>query len=286
MTAGCDEARRWTDAYLDGELDPSAAVHVEAHLAGCAGCKAELESVRSLKKVLAGQREESAPTALRFRVLAALDAEDEHVAREVSAQKRKRHGLGVALTGAALASVVLMQGLRARQGMPFGADGARGPTPMMAGLLPVVEDVAQRHARELPSEVEASDPAQVAQWFRGKLDIPVRPVLFHGVPARLVGGRISNVRDHLAAALYYDVGGRRMTVFVYDAGVLPQRALLNADNDDVVLQRAMVQGRPVLVTSSHGYTVTLTEQQGVGYAIASDMPPQECARVLAGVELR
>ena len=47
-----------------------------------------------------------------------------------------------------------------------------------------------------------------------------------------------------------------------------------------------MHGRPVYVTSSHGYTVTLTEQQGVGYAIASDLPPQETMRIVQSVELR
>jgi len=117
----------------------------------------------------------------------------------------------------------------------------------------------------------ASDPAAVSQWFRGKLDIPVRPVMFRGMPARLVGARISNVRDQMAAALYYDVGGRRVTVFVFDPDVSMRQTL-------------SAQG--YYVTSSHGYTVTLTEQQGVGYAIASDMPAQDAVRIVRNAELR
>ena len=50
MTIGCDEAKRWLDAWLDGELDPSAALHVEAHLARCCGCRGEAEGIKQLKR--------------------------------------------------------------------------------------------------------------------------------------------------------------------------------------------------------------------------------------------
>ncbi len=182
---------------------------------------------------------------------------------EQSAQRRKKHALGFAITGAALAGAVL-------------ATGHRTTSPALeAGVLPVVEDVAQRLARELPAEVAASDPTQVAQWFRGKIDVPVRPVMFRGVPARLLGARISNVQNQMAAALYYEVGGRRMTVFVFDGNLV---------RSDMSEQES--QGHRYVTASSHGYTVTLTEQQGVGYAIASDLPPQETMRIVQSVELR
>ncbi len=279
MTFGCDEATRYIDPWVDGELDPSAAVHVEAHLAKCCACRGEADAVKRLKKAMAGLREDSAPTALRFRLTAALDAVDAQHDHERSAVKRRRNAVGMALTGAALAGVVLAQGLRVRS-LQTRTEALYGSaSPAMAGMLPVVSDLAQRHARELPLEVEASDPAEVAQWFRGKLDIPVRPVLFRGMPARLVGARISDVRSHLAAALYYDVGGRRVTVFVFDGSLLPRAEAGPHDT-------AIIDGRPCYVGSSHGYTVTLTEQQGVGYAIASDLPAQENVRFVASAELR
>jgi len=261
MTCGCDEARRWLDAWADQELDPSAALHVEAHMAHCAVCRREADNLKHLKRALAGLREESAPTALRFKIAAALDACDRARETEQTAARRRKHALGFVLTGATLASVLLASGHR---------PGASDAT-LSAAMLPVVEDCAQRHARELPVEVEASDPMAVAQWFRGKLDIPVRPVTFRNVSARLVGARISSVRDQMAAALYYDVGGRRMTVFVFNREVVGH---------------GLPRQSPVIIPSSHGYTVMLTEQQGVAYAIASDLPPQETARIVQGVEVR
>ena len=281
MTFGCAETERYVDAWADGELDPSAAAHVEAHLARCPGCREDAAVGKQLKRALAGCREDCAPTALRHRVLAALDADDDTRAVAESARRRKRHALGVALTRAALAGVVMAQGLRVRHGGGEGVGGG-GEGPALAGVLPVLEDVARGHARELPAEVEGSDPAQVAQWFRGKLDIPVRPMAFRGMPARLVGARISNVRDRVAAALYYDVGGRRMTVFVFDGGQGLPRSLAATPGGAL----SIVQGRPMYVGSVHGYTISLTEREGVAYAIASDLPPRECARVVESADLR
>lgn len=276
MMFGCDETLRWMDSWIDRELDPSAAMHVETHVARCAGCRAQADSIRALKRTLSGLREESAPTSLRLRVTAALDAEDDREELERSTTRRRKHAVSFALTGAALAGVVMTAAHRTS----VRAQTEPAMPVTMAGFMPVVEDVAQRHARELPVEVQASDPAEVSQWFRGKVDIPVHPVAFRGMPARLVGARISNVRNQLAAALYYDVGGRRVTVFMFDGAlVAPCEA-----NAGVV--REVVGGRDYYVASSHGYTVTFTEQRGVGYAVASDMAPEESVRVMANADLR
>ena len=53
MTFGCDEARRWVDPWIDQELDPSAAMHVEAHMARCADCRAEGSDPRASERGIA-----------------------------------------------------------------------------------------------------------------------------------------------------------------------------------------------------------------------------------------
>ena len=72
MAVSCEQASRWTDAWIDGELDPSAALLVEDHLAVCACCRAEADMIRKLKRGLGALREDCAPTALRYRISAAL----------------------------------------------------------------------------------------------------------------------------------------------------------------------------------------------------------------------
>ncbi len=47
-----DHMAEWLSAYLDGELNGVRLHRVEAHLAGCPGCRSELQSLKDLSAVL------------------------------------------------------------------------------------------------------------------------------------------------------------------------------------------------------------------------------------------
>ena len=71
----CDEARVLLHALLDGELDAGHAREVEAHVAGCPRCAAELAQFREMRRAMAGANLSfAAPAALRSRIEAALPA--------------------------------------------------------------------------------------------------------------------------------------------------------------------------------------------------------------------
>lgn len=272
MLFGCEETRRYVDAWIDGELDPGASLHVETHIARCDACREEANMIRSLKHAMSALREsDHAPASLRARLSALLDAEDAAEHQAASQAKRRKHAAGFVIAGAALAGFVLATGRH---------DGASPDVQVSgAGLFPaVLEDITQRHARELPLEVSGAHPEQVANFFRNRLDIPVRPVAFRGVPANLLGARISNVRDRMAAALYYDVGGRRVTVFVFDSSLLPRSSY--------GLVHRTVGNQNLYVGEAHGYTVTIAERGGVAYALTTDLPPQDAVRIAASAELQ
>jgi anti-sigma factor RsiW len=270
MTYSCEETRRYVDAWVDGELDVSAAIPVEMHVAHCSICRAEADMIRSIKSSLGSLREQdAAPPALRSRISALLAEDDDAQARAYSASQKRRHAAGFMLAGAALAGFVLATGRH-------DADRAGVQSASLGFGGTLLDDIATRHARELPAEVRGGQPAEVANFFRGRMDFPVHPVWFRGVPANLVGARISNVRDRMAAALYYDLGGRRMTVFVFDGALMPR--------DGFGVMRATVGRRDIYVGNSHGYTVAFSERNGVGYAVATDLPPQDAVRVVATAE--
>lgn len=271
---GCEETRRYVDAYVDGELDPGAALIVETHLVRCASCREEAAAIRTIKSALAASRERhAAPDALRLRLLAALDAEDQQKLDVELRNRRRKHAMGFVLAAAAMTTVAFATGWR-------GSINGTGPVAGASMIPPLLDDIVQRHARNLPAEVQGSEPAQVVNFFRGRLDIPVRPVQFRGVPARLVGGRISNVSDRMAAALYYDVGGRRVTVFVFDSSILP-RAF---DTDG--LQPVRVNNQLAYVGHARGYTVVLSERAGVAYAVASDLPPSDTLGIISNADIQ
>ena len=65
----CDEAGVLLHALLDGELDAGHAREVEAHIAGCPRCAAQLRDYREMRRVMSGANLSfAAPAALRSRI--------------------------------------------------------------------------------------------------------------------------------------------------------------------------------------------------------------------------
>src|SRR5262249_35560773 len=116
------------------------------------------------------------------------------------------------------------------------------------------------HTRNLPVEVASPNPDDVSHWFQGKVDFPVRPPRL-GADARLLGGRLGRFGTHYAAYLVYDVQGRKVSVFVFDPEDLPMSAP----------RRVYVDNRQVFMGGERGYHVAWFRDQGVGYAVTSDL---------------
>ncbi|HXU58086.1 MAG TPA: anti-sigma factor, partial [Verrucomicrobiae bacterium] len=65
----CKKALALLDAYLDGELDLSASLELEAHLAECAACRARREALAGLSgRLRAGLTRHGAPEDVRARL--------------------------------------------------------------------------------------------------------------------------------------------------------------------------------------------------------------------------
>jgi len=65
---------RQLSAFYDGELSPPERSALEAHLAGCPQCRAELERLRALSNLIAGQSELRLPEGLVQRLHERIDA--------------------------------------------------------------------------------------------------------------------------------------------------------------------------------------------------------------------
>lgn len=104
MTAeGCRKWREWLGAYALGQLPGEERAALEAHLEGCQACRAELDSLRSVARVMPladPERFGAAPTppaSLAGRVTATIAAE-----RRLG--RRRRLGFGLAFGGTAAAA--------------------------------------------------------------------------------------------------------------------------------------------------------------------------------------
>ncbi len=289
----CEILRRHVDAVVDGEVDPDTQIEFEQHLDACGPCRVHLSFVRGFK----GRVKEAcadapaAPPDLASRLRKALDAEDARLAASrpeapVGAAPAARPPLGLAglrvvpmkarYAVPAAAAAVALAVFAAREG--GNPDAALEGLHTEAGIAPpsmgIFEDVVQRHSSEHPAEV-SGPPTQVAGWFRDKLRFQVQPMEFTGPDVRLVGARISNVRDREEAAFYYSVRGRRVTVMVFEPPAPVDRIARPVD----------LNGR-IYVGRARGYTVPVVQHHGLTYAIAGDLDERSLLQLAASARVR
>lgn len=95
--------------------------------------------------------------------------------------------------------------------------------------------------------------------------------------ARLVGGRVLKMNNERAAMLQYEVGqgadAQRVSVFIYD----PRKIQVGGST----LAPRAIGTAQVQVGQSEGYSVAVTQHDGVGYALASDMDTEASAELAA-----
>jgi len=201
-----EEVRALAGAWLDREVDPLARREIEAHLAGCAECRAVVDGARAFSAAIRAEAEYfEAPPALVGKLVAA--SRPAPPARP--APRRMAAWRPLALAASALLAVVLAGGI--------GYFGSQvGPQDQL------VQDVVDGHVRSLQAEhlidIASSDQHTVKPWFDGRLDQapPVRDLTAEGFP--LVGGRLDYLDGRPVAALVYRHSKHLINLFVGPAG--------------------------------------------------------------------
>lgn len=242
----CREANELVDVYFDGQFSHEDRLRFESHIEHCAECRERTQADRRTHEWLRSEVAKlpaEPPPELFDRIEGAL-AEVEEASRARRQWGWGRRALsGGAIVVAAAAGVVLW--VKAHE------------EPIEASL---VEAIVRNHQRDLPVEVASADPDSVRHWFKGKVDVPVRPPQPTKAKARLVGGRVSHMREKDAAQLVYDVSGRRVSVLIFDPQGLPISGS----------QHKRVRDRDVMLEGRRGYNVAFFEDRGLGYAVAAE----------------
>ena len=175
-TEGCREWRGLLGAYALDQLPVDERAGLEAHLEGCAECRAELDSLAGVARLMPLADPErfatapSPPTGLGDRVLAAVESERRAGGRRARGRRRRRFGLalsGAVATAAAVLAIVALGGgggeappqrevaFRGRVHHHQGTD----PVAARQRVPPVADRVDQRQHRLSDVRAVTVDPA-------------------------------------------------------------------------------------------------------------------------------
>ena len=244
----CSEIERSVDAYLDGEFDGREKAEADAHVAACARCQAlvarearQHAALRSSLRAALGPEAPAgrAPPALRARVIEALAREKRPLWRRVLSPVP----MAAAAACAAGAMVVLLT--------HSGDDG-------------LLDEAVRKHNRGLPLEVTAASvgPEAIPGWFAGKLDFRAAPPRFEGSDARVVGARLSHLREWPAAYYRYELPRGQAGLFIVD----------DPDGRFAAAGREIQVGpRRIRVAAARGYNVAMWRQDEIVYSLVSDL---------------
>jgi anti-sigma factor RsiW len=203
--SACPDRELLLHALADGELDAGNALALEAHVATCAGCAAELAAIREVKAMLKAQPlGYPAPASLRARLDAALEAEAASAAPAPIRPQRRRsfapeNWILGGVVGALAASLALFA---------FVPQGAS-----------LESQLVDAQARSLQAshlvDVQTSDRHVVKPWFNGKVDFapPVVDLIAQGYP--LVGGRLDHIDGREVAALVFHRQAHVINLFIW-----------------------------------------------------------------------
>jgi anti-sigma factor (TIGR02949 family) len=252
----CTGVAQFIDLYLDGEFGERERMEFEAHLGECESCRRKVKMQGQWRSAIrqAAPRE-PVPAALRSRISQQLALETHGPSR-----RRRLQKLAVQLIPYGMAAVVASSFLLSR-----------------IDWSPISADVIAKHQRNLPIEISGGND-QVRRWYADKVDFPVHLPSFAKTSqtVALRGGRLTNVRDRQAAYLVYDVDGNKVSVFIFDPGKL----ILEAR------RKQLIGNREVYFDDERGYHVALYRDEGVGYAIASDLGQEQMMKLVSAAVSR
>jgi anti-sigma factor RsiW len=270
--SACRQLLHLLGPYADGELEVEKQAEVEGHVDECEECREHVALSRAMRGTLKKVVRAEASAGLRARALAAMKAEAARgSARATEQEKQRAHGKWRTFVPLATAAAfALMWGAMSRGSLrTTETDATR------AGVNDeLLEELVAEHSRPLPMH-DAKDPSE-AQKLEPYVGVPVRTAAFQKRSGgRFVGGRVLPVHQERAAMLQYEIGDgtemRRVSIIVFD----PRRIQVR----DADLEARPVGTAQVHVGRANGYTVAVTQREGVGYAVASDLDESKTAQL-------
>lgn len=268
----CTAIRPYLQAFVDDELSPERSIDVELHLNECSECATEVELVGSLAEATRVSVTE-VNMCPEFRARLCQCVADERKRQETPRITPLSWRVIAPLAAAAGLTLFFSSGYSHVNRQQDAEDWQSPSSTVNASNQDNLVDMLVRHhaSRENTgvTDVEGMEP---------QLGFPVRPPDLARYGAQFEGATLLRVNGGRAQAamLRYNLGGRRVTLYLYNPEEVPLRA-------QRALQPRVVGDRAVFVGSRRGYSIATYEQQGVGYAVAGDLSGDESAELVAAV---
>ncbi|HUN52414.1 MAG TPA: anti-sigma factor [Candidatus Sulfotelmatobacter sp.] len=205
----CKQTPMLVHGYIDGELALAESLAFEAHVSGCAGCRALLAEQQALQAAVRQHaRFHAAPAGLEARLRGAAglgQVEPPPAAHLRLLPRRATAWQPLAVAAALLLAIVTSSGVTYYASRPPAGNA-------------IADQAIDDHLRSLLAghltDVASSNQHTVKPWFAGKLDLspPVKDLAAQGFP--LVGGRLDYLDEKPVAALVYRHGAHVINVFV------------------------------------------------------------------------
>jgi anti-sigma factor RsiW len=254
----CTEFERSVDAFLDDEFEPRERAEAEIHLSGCARCEALAAAQgRAHGALKAALRKAMGPTSKAGRAPETLRSRISTLLEHERRPFWRRFFAPIPLATAAATAAALL--------VVF---ASRGP----GGQL--VEEAVRKHHRDLPLEVTTASvaPDKIPGWFAGKLDFKPKAPHFADQQARVVGARISNLRELPAAYIRYELPrGRQAGLFIVD----DPDGRFDAGGRDVE-----IGSRHARIINSGGYNTVVWRQDQTVYSLVSDSGEEDLIQMV------
>ncbi len=251
IAMNCKEIQKFAHVYVDGEFGAEEKRECEKHLRGCEECCAIIRFEEQFKSALQNRMPKiKAPQPLIDRVLDSIENEPEPASSFST-------WFYVVIPAAAMAAASIL----------IFVFWPTGESPEAEAL----DDGIVHHENALPMEVQGPDVETVANWYRDKVQVPVRPPRLrqHGVV--LSGGRIVNYNRLPAAYLVYRNGKRKkVSVHIFNPQRLPSSGLV----------RTRMGGRTVYFGMKNGHKVAVFKNNGVGYSVTADVSMDDIKKIV------
>jgi mycothiol system anti-sigma-R factor len=249
----CDDFLPFLDVYIDGELDDRDLGEAEAHLEDCPSCRSRVKlRVQVKKKVRHSCSTDAAPDTLKNRICERVVAQQSDSC-EQSTPVRTSQWMGYAFLGVpAAASIVFAVYLLFPQ---------LTVAPATTQQRPIAEQTVDWHQGDLPLEVKAGSRGAISEWFKDKVEFPIRLPPFQGKGVSIDGGRLANIGQHRAAYVRYNMEDIELSVMIF-----------NGEQLEVPSDNVHSIGRHDVVTiQANDYEVAVLQDGGLTYTITSKL---------------